>query len=138
METLPLEICSKIFYYVGNTSPYIDELKKAVLNISGCNSEKCYSIYNKKENYYYGNYSCFSDSNDDYYSYYIFIANEIYFVSISIYTDNGNFNYNKTMNISQALLYKITGKCCLEIDERFIDIIINKLMFNVFNIKKIM
>lgn len=134
METLPLEISSKIFYYVGNTSPYIDEIKKAVSTIRGCNSEKCYTICNKKEDYYYGNYSCFSDSNDDYYSYYIFIANEIYFVSIGIYTDDGNFIYSKSMNISQALLYQITGKLCMEIDERFRNIIINKLKFDIFNI----
>lgn len=134
METLPLEISSKIFYYVGNTSPYIDEIKKAVSTIRGCNSEKCYTICNKKKGYYYGNYNLFSDSNDDYYTYYIFMANEIYFVSIGIYTDNGNFIYSKSMNISEALLYQITGKRFMEIDERFRNIIINKLKFDIFNI----
>ena len=111
---LPRELTSKIFYYVGNTSQYVGQLKKVV------------SMLNDSKSYY--------DENENLYSYSSIINDDEYSLNI-LYSDFiGDFEYRKKMNVSKAILLAITRKYCIIIEDNYQEITMNMLKFNIFNI----
>jgi len=111
---LPRELTSKIFYYVGNTSPYVCQLKKVV------------SMLNDSKSYY--------DENENLYSYSSLIKDDEYSLNI-LYSDFiGDFEYRKKMNVSKSILLAITRKYCIIIEDNYQEITMNMLKFNIFNI----
>jgi hypothetical protein len=125
---LPSELSSKIFYYVGNTNPCVNELKMIINKMS--NDDKCITAVSKN----FSRISEIYDEYDEYYCYYIrTITDESFGISINVDTVFGDFFYTRKMDISTALLFAINNRPCMVIEKCF-ENIINKLKFNIFNI----
>lgn len=113
---LPRELTSKIFYYVGNTSPHIIELKKV---ISKLNSSKT-----------------ITDINDNIYSYESIVKGDGWYIFKIFYSDFiGDFYYSRIMSISQAILLSITRRYLIVLEDYYEEITLDKLGFDIFNVK---
>jgi hypothetical protein len=115
MENLPRELISKIFYYIGNTSPHIIELKNV---ISKLHSSKTIMDHNST-------YSYESIVKDD--GWYIF---KIFFSDFI-----GDFYYSRIMSISQAILLCITRRYLIILEDYYEEITLDKLGFDIFNVR---
>ena len=118
IKLLPKELSSKIFYYVGNSHPFINELKQIILRL------------NDKKTHY--------DENNCIYSYESIINDTGYELKISYKDDFGNFEYIKRITISEILLITITNERLMILDDDFFEItlenILIKLNFDIFYI----
>jgi len=118
IKLLPKELSSKIFYYVGNFHPFINELKQIILRLN-----------DKKIHY---------DENNCIYSYESIINDTGYELKISYKDDFGNFEYIKRVTISEILLITITNERLMILDDDFFEItlenILIKLNFDIFYI----
>lgn len=117
MENLPRELTSKIFYYIGNTSPHIIELKNV---ISKLHSSK----------------TIMDDVQDNIYSYESIVKDDGWYIFKIFFSDFiGDFYYSRIMSISQAILLCITRRYLIILEDYYEEITLDKLGFDIFNVK---
>lgn len=116
MENLPHELISKIFYYVGNTSPHIAELKNVISRLHSSKTIK--------------------EVNDNVYSYESIVKGDGWYIFKIFYSDFiGDFYYSRIMSISQAILLSITRRYLVVLEDYYEEITLDKLGFDIFNVK---
>lgn len=116
MENLPHELISKIFYYVGNTSPHITELKNVISRLHSSKTIK--------------------EVNDNVYSYESIVKGDGWYIFKIFYSDFiGDFYYSRIMSISQAILLSITRRYLVVLEDYYEEITLDKLGFDIFNVK---
>ena len=104
------ELSLKIFYYTGNTYPYINQFKKIV---SSLNDTKMIT------------------ENNNEYSYISRIENNMYRLNLSYKNYYENFQFKKKMNVSKAILFAITRRYVNVIEDDYLETTLNKLDFNI-------